>query len=110
MKIKTPQEFFETILPARFKPEKAKDIEIIVQVNLTGNTSSSDWVITIKDQKIQSIQGSTVDTTLALKMSEKDFLDLVNGELSVEKAFFSGKINFKGDLATALKLKDTGFL
>jgi len=109
MKVKTSQEFFETTLPERFKPEKAKDIEVIVQVNLTGNIPS-EWVITVKDQKIQVIQGSTVESTLALKMSEEVFLDLVNGELSVEKAFFSGKVNFKGDITMALKLKDTGFL
>jgi len=109
MKIKTPQEFFENTLPERFKPEKAKDIEIIVQVNLTGN-APSEWVITVKDQKIQVIQGNTAESVLALKMSEKDFIDLVNGDLSVEKAFFSGKVNFKGDITMALKLKDTGCL
>jgi putative sterol carrier protein len=109
MEIKSSQEFFENILPSRFKPEKAKDIQITVQINLTGN-SSIDWVITIKDQKIQATQGTATEPTMTVKTSENVFLDLVNGKTSLENAFLSGKINFKGDITTALKLKDTGFL
>jgi putative sterol carrier protein len=109
MESKTPQEFFEQALPTRFKPEKAKAIDVIVQLNLSGS-NPTDWVITIKDQKIQAKQGTAADPTLILKASETDFLDLVNGKLSAEKAFFSGKLNFKGNLGTALKLRDAGFL
>jgi putative sterol carrier protein len=109
MEIKTVQEFFETIIPSRFKPEKAKDIGIIAQVTLTGN-NPSNWVITIKDQKIQACQGITTEASLTLSASENDFLDVVNGKMSIERAFFSGKVNFKGDITLALKLKDTGFL
>ncbi|MGD6934765.1 MAG: SCP2 sterol-binding domain-containing protein [Candidatus Bathyarchaeia archaeon] len=109
MESKTPQEFFETTLPARFNPEKAKGINITVQINLTGN-SPSNWTVTVKDQKIQAFQGTIAEPTMTLKTSENDFLDLVNGKISAEKAFFSGKVNFKGDITTALKLKETGFL
>jgi len=109
MEINTAQEFFETALSNRFKPEKAKDIHVTVQVSLTGN-NPSDWIITIKDQKIQVIQGTIKESMLAFKTSENVFLDLVNGKLSIENAFFSGKINFKGDIMTALKLKETGFI
>ena len=109
MEIKTSQEFFKNTISTKFKPEKAKDIEIVAQVNLTGDTQS-DWVITIKDQKIQAQQGIAIDPLLTLKTSEENFLDLVNGKISIERAFLSGKINFKGDITTALKLKEAGFL
>ena len=55
MESKTPREFFETALPARFNPEKAKGIDVTVQINLTGN-NPDDWVLTLKDQKIQASQ------------------------------------------------------
>jgi putative sterol carrier protein len=109
MESKTAQEFFEQALPTRFKPEKAKGIDATVQLNLSGS-NPTDWVITLKDQKIQAKQGTIAEPTLILKATEADFLDLVNGKLSAEKAFFSGKLNFKGNLGTALKLRDAGFL
>ena len=109
MESKTAQEFFEKGLPDRFKPEKAKGLDVTVQLNLSGS-NPSDWVITLKDQKIQATRGTIAEPTLALKSSEADFLDLVNGKLSAEKAFFSGKLNFKGNITTALKLKEAGFL
>jgi putative sterol carrier protein len=43
-------------------------------------------------------------------MTERDFLDIVNSKLSGEKAFFTGKIKFKGNITLALKLKEVGFL
>lgn len=97
------------MLPNRFKPEKAKDIQVTVQLNLTGN-NSTDWAITIRDQKIHAVQGIIVEPMLTFKTSENVFLELVNGKISIENAFFSGKVNFKGDIATALKLKTAGFL
>ena len=110
MEPKTPREFFEKTLPERFKPEKAAGVDVTVQLNLTGSSDGGDWVITLKDQKIQASPGIIPAPTLTLKTSEADFMDLVNGKLSAEKAFFSGKVNFKGSIATALKLRDTGFL
>ncbi len=109
MESNSPEDFFEKKLPARFNAEKAKGIDVTVQVNLTGN-NPSDWVIVIKDQKLQTSRGTIEAPTLSLKATEADFLDLVNGKMSAEKAFFSGKVNFKGNIITALKLRETGLL
>jgi putative sterol carrier protein len=106
----TPKDFFEKTLPGRFKPEKAAGLDVTVQLILTGSSDGGEWVITLKDQKIQATQGTIPEPTLTLKTSEADFMDLVNGKLSAEKAFFSGKVNFKGNITTALKLKESGFL
>ena len=48
--------------------------------------------------------------TLTLQMNENDFMDLVNGRLSAEKAFFTGRVQFRGNIGVALKLRDAGFL
>jgi putative sterol carrier protein len=105
----TPQEFFNTILPQRFKPEKAAGINVVAQVNISGPEGSS-WTVTIRDQKMTVKEGVDPNPELTLKMNPTDFLDLVNQKLSAEKAFFTGKIQFKGNIAVALKLKDAGFL
>lgn len=105
----TPEEFFEKTLPSRFKPEKAAGVDVTVQVNITG-PEGGDWVVTIKDQKLESKKGTQPSPELELKMAETDFMDLINGKMSAEKAFFTGKVKFKGDIGLALKLRETGFL
>lgn len=109
MEVKSPREFFDSALPARFKPEKAKDIDVVTQINITGPVGGN-WTVTIKDQKLQVIEGVAPSPSLTLKMNENDFMDLVNERLSAEKAFFTGRIQFRGNIATALKLKEAGFL
>jgi putative sterol carrier protein len=109
METNTPREFFEKALPARFKPEKAVGIKVIAQLNVTG-PEGGNWTVILKDQKLQVTEGTHTAPTLTLKMNENDFMDLVNSRLSAEKAFFTGKVHFKGDIGVALKLRDAGFL
>ena len=106
---KTPREFFSKQLYERFKPEKAKGIDVTAQVDISG-PDGGNWTITVKDQKIQVAEGTHPSPELTLKVSAVDFMDMMNGKLSAQKAFFTGKIHFKGNLAIALKLRDAGFL
>jgi len=105
----TPREFLEEILPNRFNPDKAKGVDVIVQVNISG-PNGGNWTVAIKDQKIEAKEGTHESPTLTIAMTERDFLDIVNSKLSGEKAFFTGKIKFKGNITLALKLKEVGFL
>jgi putative sterol carrier protein len=109
MEAKTPKDFFQVVLPQRFKPDKAKGIDVVVQVNIDGS-NGGDWKVTIKDEKIEAGEGTASSPTLSIWMAEADFIDLVNGRLSAERAFFTGKIKFRGNIAVALKLRDAGFL
>jgi putative sterol carrier protein len=105
----TPKEFFEQEAPKKFKPEKAKGIDVTAQLNLTGPEGGS-WYVVIKDQKMQVTEGVLEAPALVLKMTAADFMDIVTNKLSAEKAFFTGRIQFKGNLTMALKLRDAGFL
>lgn len=109
METNTPKDFFEKTLPMRFKPEKAAGIDVVAQLNVTGSEGGS-WTVSIKDQKLQVTEGINPSPTLTLKMNENDFMNMVNGKLSAEKAFFTGRVQFKGNISVALKLRDTGFL
>jgi putative sterol carrier protein len=109
MEINTPRVFFEKALPRRFKAEKAAGIDVVAQINVTG-PDGGNWTVIIKNQKLQVTEGTHPLPSLTLKMNENDFMDMVNGSLSAEKAFFTGRVHFKGDISVALKLKDAGFL
>ena len=106
---KTPKEFFEKVLPSRFKPEKAAGIDVTVQINITG-PNGGDWVVTIKNQKLEAKEGTHPSPTLELKMEEEDYMNLMNGKISAEKAFVTGKLKFKGNIGLALRLRESGFL
>ena len=109
MEAKTPKEFFEKVLPSRFNPSKAQGVDVTVQVNITGPNGGT-WAVTIKDQKIEAKEGTHPSPTIEIGMAEKDYMDVINGKMSAEKAFFNGKIQFKGNIVLALKLKEMGFL
>ncbi len=109
MEAQTAKDFFERTLPARFNGSKAAGVNVIVQVKIIG-VEESNWIVIIKDQKLETKQGIDASSTLSLKMTEKDFLDLVNNKISAQKAFFTGKVHFKGDITLAMKLREAGFL
>jgi putative sterol carrier protein len=94
-------------LPAKFDASKTAGLEAIVQINLTG-ASSGNWIITVKDQKLDIKQGIHQSPTITVEMADTDYVDVVNGKLTVEKAFMSGKLKFKGNIMVGLRLKDIG--
>ena len=47
---------------------------------------------------------------MTLIMQDKDFVALVNGKLSGQKAFMSGKLKFKGDMNLGMKLQQLGLI
>jgi len=109
MEAKTPKQFLEEILPSRFKPDKAANIDVVARLDLTG-PNGGDWAITIRDRTLKVTKGTHPSPALTLTIADKDFMDLVNGKLSTTKAFLSGKIRFSGNFSLALKLKDAGLL
>jgi putative sterol carrier protein len=106
---KTPRQFFEEILPNRFKPEKAKDIDVEVQIIITGS-ELDEWIVIIRNQNLEVNEGRHPSPTLTLEMAREDYMDLINGRISGEKAFLLGKLKFKGNIGLALKLRKAGFL
>lgn len=109
MMIETPREFFEKVLPTKFDPKKAAGLEAVIQMNITG-PDGGDWTVIIKDQKMEVKKGVHPSPEIGIKVSDSDFVDLINNKLKALQAFMSGKIEFKGSLALGLKLMDIGFI
>jgi len=105
--VKSLIDFFEKILPQRFNPEKAEGVDVIVNIDILGDNGGK-WIVMIKKQILTIEKGIQKHPTLSLIIKEKDYLDIINGKLSGEKAFFSGKLKIKGNISQALKLKDAG--
>ena len=109
MEASTPEEFIEKILPEKFEGEKAAGLSAVVQFNISGD-NGGEWFLIIKDQKLEVTKGATDAPNITLKMKDVDYVKLVNGKLSGQKAFMSGKLKFKGDMALGMKLQQLGLI
>jgi len=109
MEVQTPKEFFEKVLPGKLDMSKTAGLDTVIQINLTG-PNGGNWIVTIKDQKLDVQQGESPTPSITIKMADSDYVDMVNGRLSGERAFMTGKLKFRGSMAIGMKLKSIGFL
>ena len=100
----------ETVLPQKLSdPQKLKGLDLALQFEI-GGEQGGEWVLTIKDQKAEVREGRVENPKITLKMKDTDYVQLVNDELSGQKAFMSGKLKFKGDMNTGMKLQRLGII
>ena len=90
----------ETIKSA-FLPEKAAGVDTVVQFNFTGS-QASDWYVIIKDQKVDSVQGTHPSPKMTMKVDSEDYIKISTGELDATTAFMKGKVKVSGDMGIAL--------
>jgi putative sterol carrier protein len=109
MEVSTPKEFLDKVLPEKFDPEKAAGLTAVVQFKITGD-NGGEWVLTIRDQKLEIQDGTVEGPNMTLIMKDKDYVDLINGKLSGQKAFMTGKLKFKGDMNLGMKLQKLGLI
>jgi putative sterol carrier protein len=109
MEVTTPKEFLEKVLPEKFDPEKAAGLSAVVQFKISGE-NGGQWVLRIENQKLELSDGTTDSPNMTLIMKDKDYVDLVNGKLSGQKAFMTGKLKFKGDMNLGMKLQKLGLI
>jgi len=108
MAVSTPKEAFE-VIRKKFDPSKAAGVDCVVQMNISGD-KGGDWIMIIKDQKLEIKEGVHPSPVITIKMKDTDWVDMASGKLSGERAFMTGKLKFKGDMATAMKLRGLGIL
>ena len=89
--------------PDRFNAEKAKGIDEVVYMNLTGE-DARDIQIHVNDGALD-VQTGTVpdDPALRLSADAQDWLAIENGELNPMMAMMSGKVKLKGSIPFATK-------
>jgi putative sterol carrier protein len=89
-------------LPGTFIPEKAGDMDAVIQFVLTGEEEGA-WQVIIKEQTVKVEQGMNDDPTMVLEADSQDYKDIVTGRTNAMNAFMQGKVKLKGNLNLAMK-------
>jgi putative sterol carrier protein len=100
----TIEELFER-LPGAFIPEKAGDMDAVIQFVLTGE-EASDWHVIIKDGGVKVEKGKHDAPTMTLTADSQDYKDIVTGRVQPMNAFMQGKVKLQGNLNLAMKFAE----
>jgi putative sterol carrier protein len=92
-------------MPRAFMPEKAGDLDAVIQYHLTGE-EAGDWIITIQDGQCTVAEGIAENPNMTLTADSQDYKDVIVGKVNGMTAFMTGKLKLAGDLNLAMKLPD----
>lgn len=90
-------------MAGRFNPNAAVGLNAVIQYNIEG-ADGGNWYVVIKDQKCTVSEGVHSSPTLTMKMSDKDWIAMVSGQLNGMTAFMTGKLKTTGDIMLAQRL------
>ena len=84
-------------MPDAFVADAAAGVDVIFQYIISGD-GGGEWFNTIQggDCRVDACAHEKPGCTL--KMSDSDFLDLMNGKLPAMQAYTSGKLKIEGDI------------
>ena len=99
----TIQELFDR-MPEAFLPEKAGDVDAVIQFHLSGE-EGGDWAVTLRDQKCVVEDDIVVENpTMTLTADAQDYKNVILGKMDPMAAFMQQKLKLKGNLNLALGL------
>ena len=92
------------LMPERFLPEQAGDIEAMIQMDLSGDNGGK-WTLLIKDSTLSVTSGAGSNPHMTMFIEADDWLDIANGDANAMALFMQGKIRVTGDIGLAMKMQ-----
>jgi putative sterol carrier protein len=92
-------------MPEAFVPEKAANIDAVIQLELTGE-GGGQWTVKIASGTLAIDEGQAVSPNLSLSMAATDYVALSMGEANAMGLFMAGKIKVQGDVMLAMKFQE----
>ena len=101
-KLASPKEFFNTEILYRYDILEDVDREILkgkYRIELKGYQGGV-WTVALNDQV--EVLNRAEDADVVFSMQQRDFIDLINGQLNPQLAMLSKKIRVSGDVKRAI--------
>ena len=92
-------------MTSEFDPDSVGDMNAVLQFDISGD-DGGQWVVKIANKQIEVKEGTADNATTTLSMFDKDFLNMVNGDLNPVSAFMQGLIKIEGDMSVAMQLQN----
>jgi putative sterol carrier protein len=90
-------------MPGVFNRNAATGLDAVFQYHIEG-AESGDWYVVIKDQTCTVSEGVHAHPTVSLRMADKDWIAMCNGELDGMSAFMGDKLKISGDIMLAQRI------
>ncbi|CAL4095612.1 unnamed protein product [Meganyctiphanes norvegica] len=68
--------------------------------------TQAKWVVDAKNGSGSVTKDGTTKADCTITMKDADLVDLMNGTLNPQRAFFQGKLKIKGNMGLAMKLQE----
>jgi len=90
-------------MPRAFNRDAAVGLDAVFQYDIEGAESGA-WYVVVKDQTCTVSEGVHASPSVSLKMADKDWIAMCNGELDGMSAFMGGKLKISGDIMLAQRI------
>ena len=96
MRLMSPEQFLDRVLPARLKALRAssRSLHGTCVIRLIG-VNSGQWVVDLKRGRVT--RGGVARPEFFLAMRHRDFQSMLSGDLDIERAIDAREIYFSGD-------------
>jgi putative sterol carrier protein len=91
--------------PERFNPEKAKDVDGVVQLNLTGE-GGGPYYAAVEDQTLTVEEGTHDAPDTTLTTSAENWVAINNGEANPMQLMMQGDLSVDGSIPLATKFRE----
>lgn len=87
-----------------FRPERAEDLSVTYQFELSGESGGGLWV-RVDAGRLEVAVGQTPEPDVVFRLPAEDLFGVLAGTRNPDLLFMERKIEIEGDLSLALKLR-----